>query len=332
MKCRICGEIASRVIGVCGKCIKKGFGNIEEVHRRTREKIGWSYRKGVVCKFCERECKIEEGKIGFCGLVRNRGGKLEKVLPWNTALGTYYFDPLPTNCVASYVCDLCRKGEKGLNLAVFYGSCNFNCLFCQNYSYREMSIKKMPRMEVGDLEKALEMEDVKCVCFFGGDPSCNPIHSILVGRKALELGKKVCFETNGYFKRPFLKTVLNLVKESEGYFKVDFKAWNEALYKALSFSSPEPVKRCIEMAFNEKVKLVVSTLIIPGYVEEEEVEKIAEFLSSLDPSIPYILLAFHPSFLMSDLPPTSRELMERCVEVAKDKLDRVFIGNEWLLM
>jgi Pyruvate-formate lyase-activating enzyme len=75
-----------------------------------------------------------------------------------------------------------------------------------------------------------------------------------------------------------------------------------------------------------------STLLVPGYVDEEEVRMIARFIASINPDSPYSLLAFHPSFLMSDLPNTSRKHAMDALKAAMDEgLTRVHIGNPWLL-
>ncbi|MEM2291202.1 MAG: radical SAM protein, partial [Candidatus Korarchaeum sp.] len=75
-----------------------------------------------------------------------------------------------------------------------------------------------------------------------------------------------------------------------------------------------------------------STLMVPGYVDEEEVRMIARFIASVNPETPYSLLAFHPSFLMTDLPKTSRRHALEAERVAREEgLTRVHIGNPWLL-
>jgi pyruvate formate lyase activating enzyme len=62
------------------------------------------------------------------------------------------------------------------------------------------------------------------------------------------------------------------------------------------------------------------------------VERIASFIASLNPYIPYSLLAFYPHFYMNDLPTTSRQQAKECLEVAKRAgLKRVRIGNPHLL-
>ena len=61
-------------------------------------------------------------------------------------------------------------------------------------------------------------------------------------------------------------------------------------------------------------------------------KRIAEFISSLDPEIPYSLLAFHPQFEMDDLPVTSKKQALACLEAAEGVgMKRVKIGNIHLL-
>jgi len=60
---------------------------------------------------------------------------------------SWYHDPLPTNCVADWVCSggtgagypkyaHCPGPELGYsNLAVFFHACTFNCLYCQNWHF-----------------------------------------------------------------------------------------------------------------------------------------------------------------------------------------------------
>jgi len=73
--------------------------------------------------------------------------------------------------------------------------------------------------------------------------------------------------------------------------------------------------------------LTAATLLVPGYVDASEVEKIAIFLEGLDREIPYSLLVFHPDFMMNDLPVTSRRQVEDCYQAAKRHLERVNVGN-----
>jgi pyruvate formate lyase activating enzyme len=78
--------------------------------------------------------------------------------------------------------------------------------------------------------------------------------------------------------------------------------------------------------------LIASTLLVPGYIDEEEVRNISKWIASLNPDIPYSLLAFYPQFFFRDLPVTSRPFAFGCKEVAEGEgLRRVRIGNLHLI-
>jgi len=55
-------------------------------------------------------------------------------------------------------------------------------------------------------------------------------------------------------------------------------------------------------------------------------------VASIDPEIPYSLLAFYPHFCMQDMPLTPRSLARNCLEAAKEEgLKKVRVGNVHLL-
>ena len=61
-------------------------------------------------------------------------------------------------------------------------------------------------------------------------------------------------------------------------------------------------------------------------VDADEVEAVARFIASVDPGIPYSLLAFHPDFLLTDLPMTSKEeAREALTRARKTGLSRLHI-------
>ena len=265
---------------------------------------------------------------------------------------SYYYDPLPTNCVADWVCPggtgagypqfAHRSGpEYGYrNLAVFYIGCTFDCLYCQNWTFREdldRQIEVTPRELAG-----LASESTSCICYFGGDPTAQLHHALSTSRMALrnrgDRIMRICWETNGSMDRRLLKEMIDLSWPSGGCIKFDLKAWNEDLHSALCGVGNKRTQEnfaYLASRISERPyppPLVASTLLVPGYIDEVEVREIARFIGSLDVKIPYTLLAFSPQFLMKDLPYTSRDLADRCLTVACEAgLKRVRIGNVHLL-
>jgi pyruvate formate lyase activating enzyme len=265
---------------------------------------------------------------------------------------SWYYDGLPTNCVADWVCPggtgagypkfaYTPDPEYGYkNLAVFYHGCSFDCLFCQNWTHRER-VQDKKRITPDELAQAVD-DRTSCVCYFGGDPTPQLPHAIKVSQKAIERAKgrilRICWETNGSMNPDLLKVMVDLSLSSGGCIKFDIKAWNDSLHTALCGVSNERTKRNFERVAQrieerpEPPLLIASTLLVPGYIDEKEVSGISRWIASLNPDIPYALLAFYPQFLFKDLPVTRRSLALRCKEVAeREGLRRVRIGNLHLL-
>jgi len=267
----------------------------------------------------------------------------------------WYYDPLPTNCVAWWFCPGCtgagypkyaykKTAETGYsNLAVFYGACSYDCLYCQNWHYRSLASGLHPLMSAESLADKADRH-VSCICYFGGDPSVQMPHAIKTSRLAVEKATeekrilRICWETNGYWKEELALKAAELSLHSGGNIKFDLKAWNPNLNLGLCGVSNEPTlksfkligERFVEMRPELSV-LTASTLLVPGYVDAEEVSNIARFITEVDPNIPYTLLAFYPQYVMNDLPTTNREQALQCYNAAKKHLKNVRIGNVNLL-
>jgi pyruvate formate lyase activating enzyme len=248
----------------------------------------------------------------------------------------WYRDPLPTNCVAEWVCEG-RKNPGCHNLAVFYASCTANCLFCQNWHYRQVSPDRSQTMSAQELASTANARTF-CVCFFGGDPSSQMPHALAVSKYLSQRDVRVCWETNGMMHPRLLDAAVRYSLETGGCIKFDLKAFDEGVNRALMGVSNrrtmDNFRRAAEQcAERPDVPLVIaSTLLVPGYVDAEQVGLIAEFIAAIDPKIPYALLAFAPNFYMTDLPCTSaQEAHEAELAARAAGLSNVRVGNRHLL-
>jgi len=256
--CRYCnksGKTISDVIGFCASCIRDHFEEvwpeIKRVHDRTRRAYQLPQdppraTDGLTCPLCVHKCQIPEGARGFCGLRQVEGGTIRGGRPHEGNL-SYYYDPLPTNCVGAFVCAAgtgcgypqyaATKGpEYGhKNLAVFYQACSFNCLYCQNYHYKLQTALPLA-VPAKKLAGAVD-DKTTCICYFGGDPTPQILHALKTSKLALHRKPKgilrICWETNGCVNEPFLTKMAELSLRSGGCIKFDLKAWNESIHYAL---------------------------------------------------------------------------------------------------
>jgi pyruvate formate lyase activating enzyme len=149
---------------------------------------------------------------------------------------------------------------------------------------------------------------------------------------------RVCWETNGSMSPSLLREMAETAFTSGGCIKFDLKAWSEPVHLALcGVSNKRTVKNFTSLSkwVNKRPDppfLIASTLLVPGYIDENEIRGISKFIASVSPEIPYALLAFHPQFYLVDLATTARSHALRCKEIAEEAgLNRVRIGNAHLL-
>ena len=361
--CAVCGSserIVSRELRTCLSCIRKrpaeALPFAHDARTRARRPFGLPTEPpddtaGILCQVCANVCVIGKGSVGYCGLRRNVGGRLEGVSA-DRGRAYWYSDPLPTNCVADWVCAggtgagypryACRRGpETGYrSLAVFLAACSMECLFCQNWAFRAHAMTP-DTVTAQALAEAAD-EHISCICFFGGDPSPQMPFALRASRLALEEAGhrilRICWETNGSMNREYMDQALNLSAKSGGCVKFDLKAHDENLAVAMTGMSNRRTLENFTRAARRARKrpepplVVASTLVVPGYVDIEEVRAISRFIASVNPEIPYALLAFSPTYRMDDLPLLTLDEAREMEEAAlAEGLRKVRWGNLHLL-
>jgi pyruvate formate lyase activating enzyme len=348
-RCRLCGRRNRQIagmLGLCRPCITRRPAETralaQRVHRAGRRLFRLPEAPpdtpgGVRCGLCVHGCRIGEGERGFCGLRTVRNGRMIHLAGTpEKGLLHWYRDPLPTNCVADWVC--AGSDQRGYhNLAVFYASCTFDCLYCQNWHYREVDPRRSARMSAQELAAAANPRTF-CVCYFGGDPASQMPHALASAHLLAGQGVAICWETAGSAHPRLMERAVALSLQTGGTVKFDLKAYDENLHYALTGAPNAQTLANFARAahrFAERPQLplvVASTLLVPGYVDADEVGQIARFIAGLNPAIPYSLLAFAPNCLMPDLPTTSVAHAEAALAAAHAAgLRNVYIGNRHLL-
>jgi pyruvate formate lyase activating enzyme len=210
--------------------------------------------------------------------------------------------------------------------------CNFHCKGC----FR-------PARDGGGTEltaeETLERMEQACLNYYGkvpveamitgGEPTLNKEYllSLVKGLKAKSF-KKIVLMTNGYALGEDETYVTELEEAGLTEAHVDVKAFSEDIHKWYTGKSSKPVLRAIERLDASGIKLVVQTVYMPGIVEAQEIEKIAQFLASVNRDIRYRINPFAPIFAYERVTrrPTLVE-MERAYEVASRYLPNVIISR-----
>ncbi len=166
------------------------------------------------------------------------------------------------------------------------------------------------------------------VAFTGGDVACVPEFYA----EAAEKIKDACgdvwvlLETNGYgLTRRNLETLASGGVDS---LWLDIKAYDPQLYRRLCGADNSTVLKVPELALDLGFVVEVLALYIPGWVEVDEIRKIARLVASVDRDIPFTILAFFPAYKLSDVkPPNVMELVKAFAAAKEEGLKRVKLGN-----
>lgn len=341
IQCHQCSQYpAADIIGICVNCLRKTSSteSFIDVHSQIRDKYGLPQfpphcRTGINCSLCANRCQLSEGHTGYCGLHKNKEGRLVHQYLKNAAMAYMYLDLLPTNCCAAWFC----KGSKesGYNLAVFLYGCNFNCLFCQNASHKNLF--EAPYITQDKMVQAALDDKVRCICFFGGSPEPQLPFTLKIARRIITESnntKHICWEWNGCGNPKLVSKAAELAAESGGTIKFDLKAFHPQIVQALCGVDNKQSFENFRMLANDTSKckiLTATTLLVPYYVDQNEIEYIAKYIAEINSNIPYSLLVFHPDFYMTDLPTTPRNQVDSCYSVASQYLKKVNIGNKHLI-
>lgn len=208
-KCVVCGSksrLISESLKVCVNCLrersKESLPFIEKAQEKIRSRLGLPTHPpkaldGILCTICANECKIGKGETSYCGLKRNINGRLESLTSENVGILYSYLDAQVTNCCAAWFCPAGTGAgypkysykpnpEYGYNnLAIFFYGCNFNCLFCQNTSHKNVLVGE-PVTVQNLIDKTTKNRWISCWCYFGGSPEPQLPFAINASKTALE--------------------------------------------------------------------------------------------------------------------------------------------------
>jgi pyruvate formate lyase activating enzyme len=341
-------------ISLVHKQVRSLVGLPENPPKATKQKIKLS------CYNCINKCNLSENDVSYCGL-RNVKKSESGELPLPSKTKGYihgYRDLNPTNCCNSWFCPAGTSHgypkysnydgpEFGtLSYAAFLYGCSASCLFCQNSSHKQFQKQNLFDSEFL-ANQIVKNEKITCLCYFGGTPEVQLPFTISLAELILKKIEKqdperimrICWEWNGSGRQDLVEKCMRIAIRTGGNIKFDLKSFDEKLNLALcGISNSRTLENFKFLAENyfgtrgkEMPEMSACTLMVPGYVNYEEVELIAKFISEINPEIPYGLLVFHGDYQMKDLPITPRKQAEKCLKVAREYLKNVHVGNKFLL-
>ena len=192
--------------------------------------------------------------------------------------------------------------------------CNFRCLYCNAYRLSQYPDTNWfyrgyvdPRDLAHEAVEKLSEAGIEKLGFTGGEPT---IHLPYIEEVIKEVKKsitelKVTFTTNGFATEASMKRIVAMCSS----ITLEINAFHDDTHLALSGAPVAPVLRNAEHLIQHKDKVRAFKTVVVPQINDSEIEEIAQFIASFDPSIPYHLIGFRPSFMLYYHPgPSSREL------------------------
>lgn len=166
------------------------------------------------------------------------------------------------------------------------------------------------------------------IAFTGGDLACQPDWYCRVAEKVKLAHPELwlLFETNGYGLTPHH---LDLYRQAGiDAFWLDIKAFDKSIHQKLTGVDNDWILKLPEQILKRNFTLEVLSLYIPGWVETDQIKKIAELLVKVSDSLPFTILAFFGEYRLKDTPtPTLQQMLEAYRAVKEVGLKKVRLGN-----
>jgi pyruvate formate lyase activating enzyme len=148
--------------------------------------------------------------------------------------------------------------------------------------------------------------------------------AVAIFKEAKAAGLATAFVSNGNAT----PQVLEYLRPWVDLYKVDLKSFDEQHYHQLG-GRLQPILETIRRLYAMGFWLEIVTLVIPGFNDsDQELTRLAEFLVSVSPNIPWHVTAFHKDYKMTDPDDTGPETLVRAAQIGrKAGLRYIYAGN-----
>jgi pyruvate formate lyase activating enzyme len=276
----------------------------------------------VRCALCSHRCVIADGKRGICQVRKNTGGVLHSLVYGR--LIAQHIDPIEKKPLYHFL-----PGSLSYSIATV--GCNFRCRFCQNADIAQLPVDYSGTI-IGDpvepeqVVKAAERAGCRSISYTYTEPTVFFEFALETAQIAHSKGIRNVFVTNGYMTAEALEMIAPVLDAAN----VDLKAFTQSYYKELCNAKLEHVQATLRNMKSKGVFVEVTTLVVPGLNDApEELHALAAFLvNDLGPNTPWHISRFHPTYRLTDRPPTPVHTLRASREIGLAAgLKYVYTGN-----
>lgn len=267
----------------------------------------------IECLLCPVACKLKDGQTGICFGRTARGGKL-----WADNYGqvvSVAIDPIEKKPLFHFY-----PGSQILSVGP--NGCNLRCDNCQNWqiSQEHQHTRYISPEELA--ESALQAGSIG-IAYTYSEPLIWWEYIYDTAQVSRERGLKTVLVSNGYINEQPWRELVGLVDAMN----IDIKSMRPEFYRKVCKSSLPEVLRTAEIAAQNGVALELTNLVIPGLNDsDEDFTLLIDWIAGIDRHIPLHFSRYFPQHKM-DRPMTPTATLRHALEMAREKLDYVYLGN-----
>lgn len=267
----------------------------------------------VGCELCPHHCLLMDGKRGLCLTRQNIGGKLVSLNYCRPV--SSHIDPIEKKPLYHFYpgSEIYSCGPNG---------CTFKCVFCQNCDIAQ-SIVPTTEITVEAFANAIIDSGTIGVAYTYSEPYIWFETIMDVGKIVKDHGLKNVMVTNGFMEPKPLADLVTIVDAMN----IDIKSVRHGFYQKLCKAELDPVLRTCEMA-KKRCHIEITNLVITGENDtEEDFRKLTDFIAvNLGRDTPLHFSRYFPRH-KATYPATSESTLFRAWEIARERLDFVYLGN-----
>jgi pyruvate formate lyase activating enzyme len=241
----------------------------------------------IRCFACGHRCLVKPGRDGVCRVRFNDEGEL-----W-----------VPHGYVGALACDPIEKkpffhvlpGSDALTFGML--GCDYHCGYCQNWVTSQMlrdpkAVAPARKCTAEDLVELAIENGAPVVASSYNEPLITSEWAVDVFKVARSRGLRCAYISNGNGT----PQVLDFIRPYVEAYKVDLKTFSDRNYRQLG-GVLENVTTTIRNLKERGFWVEIVTLVVPGFSDDpEDLKRMADFLASVDPLMPWHVTAFHPDY------------------------------------
>jgi len=262
----------------------------------------------VRCGLCERRCTIVPGDTGFCRTRMNAGGRLYTLVYGD--LSAIESRPIEIKPFFHY-----WPGSTALTYSTW--SCNFDCLWCQNWSLSKTfpNSARARHYSANEIVELAVRSGDEGLCSSFQEPTILTDWNVEAFNIGDGRGLYSCYVSNGYMTLDALRL---LAGSGMTGLKIDIKGNAEVYEKYCGGVDVEKIWTNAREAKRMDLHVEIVNLVVTGVNDDKDsLMRLADrHLKEVGPETPLHFTRYYPAYRF-DNPPTKVETLEMAYQVAK---------------